>query len=168
MTLVNSHLANIGRRLAGVNPYALAPQAPGRASADEDDAHMAPLAGLRRSADSACASKTRDRGTAPPLPPGGGAAFELTLAEPVQAILLLAAKASGLSHGEAVARAIVFWAQEAVGMPGLLSALTPQAPGGASADADDARLGLRPLAEMTRVPDFDRGGGNRFQDCGGP
>lgn len=103
MNLRSSHLANQGARLAGTMNRGGAPRA-------REAASQAPT----NEASRAAAPDTAGREL-----PASGNRFELTLSDPVQAILHLAAGAAGVSHGEFVARAICAYAAEAVGFPGL-------------------------------------------------
>ncbi len=72
------------------------------------------------------------RSPAAPPPVSGEQIFELRLTDQVQTILLMAAAASGLTPAEVIARAIPFYASEAVGMPALLGDVTrvPDGEGG--------------------------------------
>lgn len=140
MNLRSQHLANMGARLgrvpvdyAKISPArsagpareaasqargfdVLTPKAPDGASALTDDARS----GLRP------AAGTVDSRASPDATVGvttSGDRFELTLTPNVQATLLLAAKAAGVTPAEFVARAIVVYAQEAVGFPALADEL---------------------------------------------
>ncbi|MEP9389623.1 hypothetical protein [Mesorhizobium sp. KR9-304] len=107
MNLRSAYLADRGARLAGLTPHF-------------DPCHV-----------------PRQETAAPDvIPSTSGAAFhfELTLSDRVQAILHLAAKAAGVEPGELIARAIVFYAGEAVGFPALADELyaPPEERAGAS------------------------------------
>ena len=134
MKLFSSRLANRGARLARLTETSPAP------------------AGHARESTSQALAPGDSRGTpdAGDIPASGVRAFpdrfHLTLTPAVQATLLLAAKAADLRPGEFIARAIVAYAEEAIGFPRL---------------AD----------ELTTVPAFRRVGETRFDDFrsgGGP
>jgi hypothetical protein len=86
------------------------------------------------------ASQEPDRAAAAPAfghnACSGAASFSLTLDRGVQLTLLMGAKAAGVTPGEFIARAIVAYAIEAVGVPSLCD-------------------------ELRSVPEFARRGGGR-------
>lgn len=133
MNLRSSHLANHGRRIAGF-AFAEGAQAPDR----EARGLPAPVGRTRVG---------EAEGPALALP-SAGHRFELTLSDDVQMILLLAAKAANVSPAEIVARAIPFYASEAIGLPALLSG------------------GHGDLTAAPERPDTGRGAANRFLQGG--